>query len=150
MNIDYAMSVYKIGSLRSKLIEILKDGESVSYEDKIAYKSLCALIENLEKCENTINYYSQPVIEGMLKKKKNGYYVLVTNDGREVQEFTCGCGIECYILRDGDEECGEWFSGRVEFSHSKEKSENGFYFYNPDGKSIMLKEGIKARIRLRE
>jgi len=113
MDINYLKTVDEMSILKIKLEKIFKNASSKTLEDKIAYKQLEVIIDNLSVAIDRINHYSKPVVEGTLKELENGKFELIDGNGKYVTYFSCGSSVECFCYDDFEEEY-HWFAGRVE------------------------------------
>lgn len=139
MNTIYKNSLIDIENALYKLNKLYDAEIKNSMEDKEAYYAICKAVEVLEDAKNTIEHYSKPSAVGVLREDSNGKFCVEFPSGNSYT-LSCGNSIELYLKEDAELDISEgWHAGRVEHNGK------GYYFY--PYKTMLLYEGMRARIR---
>lgn len=144
MNVNYLKALDKLRSAKSYLEGLFKtapegDWDEMSFDDRKAYHILENIVDDLEKAVNKLEYFSLPVIEGVLEEDTyRQKFDLIRDDNGEGlgYQFSCGSSLEVY-----DNDNKTWCAGRVEHSDGR------YYFYNSSLEHPALYTGMRVRVR---
>lgn len=139
MDHQYIKALDLIINVKIDLQKIYNNADCKGLENAAVNNSLDELIEELEKTQYGIEYYSRPAKEGCLTESNNGKFKIEYTNGNSSYPLGCGSSLEIY-----DNEKG-WKIGRVEHNTNK-----GYYFYNRKLQYPALYPGMKARLRVND
>lgn len=110
-----------------------------SPEDRFLHNEFVKIFEQLQTVGLNINYLNLPIVaEGVLRLNQFDRYVLISENGEEIREYSSGSGIEV-LMYDNNYDKSYWVKSRIE-------SELGrYYLYGY--KKIESLEGLRARVR---